>query len=75
MERKPTRAVRIGKVQVGGGAPIVVQSMCATKTTDVDAPVAQVHQLEKAGAGIVRRAERDPCADDSDAFGRSAREL
>jgi len=60
MERKPTRAVRIGKVQVGGGAPIVVQSMCATKTTDVDATVAQVHQLEKAGAGIVRIAVDNP---------------
>ncbi len=60
MERKPTRAVRIGKVQVGGGAPIVVQSMCATKTTDIDATVAQVHQLEKAGAGIVRIAVDNP---------------
>jgi len=54
MERMPTRAVRIGKVQVGGGAPIAVQSMCATKTTDIDATVAQVHQLAAAGAGIVR---------------------
>src|SRR6266481_4658724 len=54
MERMPTRAVRIGKVQVGDGAPIVVQSMCATKTTAIDATVAQVHQLEKAKAGIVR---------------------
>ncbi|MBI3247003.1 MAG: (E)-4-hydroxy-3-methylbut-2-enyl-diphosphate synthase [Deltaproteobacteria bacterium] len=60
MERKPTRAVRIGKVQVGGGAPIVVQSMCATKTVDIDATVAQVHQLEKAGAGVVRIAVDNP---------------
>ncbi len=60
MERMPTRAVRIGKVQVGGGAPVVVQSMCATKTTDIDATVAQVHQLEKAGAGIVRIAVDNP---------------
>jgi (E)-4-hydroxy-3-methylbut-2-enyl-diphosphate synthase len=60
MERKPTRAVRIGKVQVGGGAPIVVQSMCATKTVDIDATVAQVHQLDKAGAGIVRIAVDNP---------------
>lgn len=60
MERKPTRAVRIGKVQVGGGAPIVVQSMCATKTVDIDATVAQVHQLEQAGAGIVRIAVDNP---------------
>lgn len=60
MERKPTRAVRIGKVQVGAGAPIVVQSMCATKTTDIDATVAQVHQLDKAGAGVVRIAVDNP---------------
>ena len=60
MERMPTRAVRIGQVQVGGGAPVVVQSMCATKTTDIDATVAQVHQLEKAGAGIVRIAVDNP---------------
>ena len=59
-KRKPTRAVQIGKVQVGAGAPIVVQSMCATKTTDIDATVAQVHQLEEAGAGVVRIAVDNP---------------
>ena len=59
-KRKPTRAVRIGKVQVGAGAPIVVQSMCATKTTDIDATVAQVYQLEEAGAGVVRIAVDNP---------------
>ena len=59
-KRKPTRAVQVGKVQVGAGAPIVVQSMCATKTTDIDATVAQVHQLEEAGAGIVRIAVDNP---------------
>ena len=60
MERMPTRAVRIGKVQVGEGAPIVVQSMCATKTTAIDETVAQVHQLEAAGAGVVRIAVDNP---------------
>ena len=60
MERMLTRAVRIGKVQVGGGAPIVVQSMCATKTTAIDATVAQVHQLEEAKAGIIRIAVDNP---------------
>lgn len=59
-ERKATRAVRVGNVQVGAGAPIVVQSMCATKTADVDATVAQVRQLEAAGAGIVRVAVDNP---------------
>ena len=59
-ERKATRAVRVGNVQVGAGAPIVVQSMCATKTSDVDATVAQVRQLEAAGAGIIRVAVDNP---------------
>ena len=59
-ERKATRAVQVGNVQVGAGAPVVVQSMCATKTADVDATVAQVRQLEAAGAGIVRVAVDNP---------------
>jgi (E)-4-hydroxy-3-methylbut-2-enyl-diphosphate synthase len=49
-----TRAVRVGRLQIGGGAPIAVQSMCATKTRDVDATVAQCEQLVAAGAGVVR---------------------
>jgi len=49
-----TRRVRIGGVHVGGGEPVVVQSMCATRTIDIDATVAQVHQLVEARAGIVR---------------------
>src|SRR5260370_17930530 len=52
-ERK-TRRVDIGGIAVGGGAPVVVQSMCATRTMDIDATVAQSHQLARAGAGIVR---------------------
>jgi len=49
-----TRKIDIGGIKVGGGAPIVVQSMCATRTADVDATVRQAHQLANAGAGIVR---------------------
>ena len=49
-----TRPVKIGSVTIGGGNPIVVQSMCATKTADVEATVAQVEQLAAAGAGVVR---------------------
>jgi (E)-4-hydroxy-3-methylbut-2-enyl-diphosphate synthase len=49
-----TRAVGIGCITVGGGAPIAVQSMCATKTRDIDATVAQTEQLKRAGAAIVR---------------------
>src|SRR3990170_508049 len=52
--RNPTRAVRIGTVTIGGGAPIAVQSMTATPTRDVDATVAQVNALAAAGADVVR---------------------
>ena len=52
--RRTTRRVRIGQVHVGAGESIAVQSMCATKTRDIDATVAQVHQLAAAGAAIVR---------------------
>ncbi|MEN6457755.1 MAG: flavodoxin/ferredoxin-dependent (E)-4-hydroxy-3-methylbut-2-enyl-diphosphate synthase [Thermoguttaceae bacterium] len=52
--RNPTRSVKVGSVVLGGGQPIVVQSMCATKTANIEATVAQVEQLAAAGAGIVR---------------------
>ncbi len=58
--RTPTRPVRVGSVTIGGGAPIVVQSMCATKTADVEATVAQVNALAEAGAGVVRIAADTP---------------
>jgi (E)-4-hydroxy-3-methylbut-2-enyl-diphosphate synthase len=48
------RAVQIGKVQIGGGAPVVVQSMTNTDTSDVQATVAQIHRLTQAGCEIVR---------------------
>jgi len=53
-ERNPTRSVRVGSVVLGDGNPIVVQSMCATHTQDVEATVSQAEDLERAGAGIVR---------------------
>ena len=56
LPRNPTRAVRVGTVTIGGGNPIVVQSMCATKTTDIDATAAQANMLAEAGAGVVRMA-------------------
>jgi (E)-4-hydroxy-3-methylbut-2-enyl-diphosphate synthase len=46
--------VRIGRTTIGGGHPIAVQSMTATKTSDVEATVAQVLALERAGADVVR---------------------
>ncbi|MGO9264720.1 MAG: flavodoxin-dependent (E)-4-hydroxy-3-methylbut-2-enyl-diphosphate synthase, partial [Candidatus Binataceae bacterium] len=54
LKRSPARLVKIGAVSIGGGHPIVVQSMCATKTADVEATAAQVNQLAAAGAGVVR---------------------
>ncbi len=54
LPRNPTRPVQIGSITIGGGQPIVVQSMCATKTADVEATAAQCNALAEAGAGIVR---------------------
>jgi len=51
MTRRP---VKIGKVQIGGGAPVVVQSMTNTNTSDVQATVSQIHRLTDAGCEIVR---------------------
>src|ERR1700689_448841 len=52
--KRKTRRIRIGGVEVGGDAPVVVQSMCATRTMNIDQTIAQTHQLARAGAGIVR---------------------
>jgi len=52
--RRPTRRVLVGHVAVGGGAPVVVQSMTNTDTADVAATVAQTHELWQAGSELVR---------------------
>ncbi len=54
IQRRPSRQVRVGEVVVGGGAPISVQSMTNTPTSDAKATIAQVRALEEAGADIVR---------------------
>jgi (E)-4-hydroxy-3-methylbut-2-enyl-diphosphate synthase len=54
MKRNPTRPVRIGSVVLGSGHPVAVQSMCATRTQDVDATVEQAESIRKAGAALVR---------------------
>ena len=54
LERRRSVAVRIGPVEVGGGAPVVVQSMTNTDTADVTATVKQVQQLAVAGSELVR---------------------
>src|SRR5689334_24051645 len=52
--RRETRQVQVGKVAVGGGAPVTVQSMTITKTADVDGTLQQIYALAAAGADIVR---------------------
>src|SRR5260370_33678561 len=54
LKDRKTRQITIGGTKVGGNAPVVVQSMCATRTIDIDETVAQTNQLANAGAGIVR---------------------
>ncbi|MCB0336204.1 MAG: flavodoxin-dependent (E)-4-hydroxy-3-methylbut-2-enyl-diphosphate synthase, partial [Bdellovibrionales bacterium] len=54
LPRRETRAVPVGTVQIGGKAPIALQSMCATKTTNIPATLAQIRLLEDAGADIIR---------------------
>ncbi len=54
IERRPSRKIRVGSIEVGGDAPISVQSMTNTPTQDAPATIAQIHALEEAGADIVR---------------------
>lgn len=54
IQRNSTRPVKIGSITIGDGNPIAVQSMTATKTTDVDATVALVQLMHDAGADVVR---------------------
>ncbi len=65
MKRTQTKQVKIGSVVMGGGAPIVIQSMCNTDTRDVKATVAQIHALEEAGCELVRVAIPDMQAADA----------
>ena len=57
--RKETKAVMVGNVQIGGGAPVAIQTMTKTDTTDVAATVAQVREVVAAGCEIVRIAVPD----------------
>ena len=63
-----TRQIRVGNVLVGGGAPVAIQSMLNTKTTDVDASLEQICALEDAGCQIVRLAV--PNMEAAEAFAR-----
>ncbi len=61
-ERRKTKPVRVGDVQVGGDAPIVVQSMTATDTADIEATLRQIGELTEVGCEIVRIAVPDKAA-------------
>ena len=54
MIRDNTKVIQIGDRQIGGGNPVLIQSMCNTKTEDVKATVQQIHRLEEAGCDIIR---------------------
>ena len=57
-----TKKLMVGSVPVGGGTPVTIQSMCNTKTDQVDATVAQIHALEASGCEIIRIAVPDEAA-------------
>jgi (E)-4-hydroxy-3-methylbut-2-enyl-diphosphate synthase len=72
IERRRSRKIRVGNVEVGGDAPITVQSMTNTPTTDAAATIDQIRRLEEAGADIVRVS--CPDEDSTAAFAKIARE-
>ncbi len=59
-KRRPTRAVRIGRILVGGDAPVVVQSMTNTDTADVIKTAIQCAELARAGSELVRITVNNP---------------
>src|SRR4030042_1647841 len=59
MKRRATRAIYLGPVRIGGGAPVVVQSMTNTDTRQVEPTLAQVRRLAAAGCEVVRLAVPD----------------
>ena len=64
--RRKTRKIKVGSVYVGGDAPVSVQSMCTTPTTDINATLQQIAELTATGCDIVRVA--CPSQDDADAL-------
>lgn len=73
IKRRKSRQIMVGKVPVGGGAPISVQSMTNTETTDIAATVAQIKRMEAAGADIVRVSV--PSMEAAEAFGEIRKQV
>jgi (E)-4-hydroxy-3-methylbut-2-enyl-diphosphate synthase len=69
--RRKSRKIKVGNVDVGGDAPVSVQSMCTTPTTDVNATLQQIAELTATGCDIVRVA--CPTQDDADALAEIAK--
>jgi (E)-4-hydroxy-3-methylbut-2-enyl-diphosphate synthase len=69
--RRKSRKIKVGTVEVGGDAPVSVQSMCTTPTTDVNATLQQIAELTATGCDIVRVA--CPTQDDADALAQIAK--
>ena len=65
-----TKQIKVGNVLIGGGAPVSIQSMCNTKTTDVEGSLSQIKALYTAGCEIVRLTV--PSLEAAEAFGRIA---
>ena len=59
LSRRISKQIQIGGVKIGGGAPVVVQSMTKTDTRDVKSTVRQIRQLEEYGCEIIRVAVPD----------------
>lgn len=73
IRRRKSRQIMVGNVAVGGDAPISVQSMTNTETTDVQATVGQIKQIQNAGADIVRVSV--PTMEAADAFGEIRKQV
>lgn len=67
IKRRKSRQIMVGNVPIGGDAPIAVQSMTNTETTDVAATVEQIKRLQQVGADVVRVSI--PSMDAAEAFG------
>ena len=64
MYRTQTKQIHVGSVAIGGGAPVAVQSMCNTHTSDARATIEQIARLHDAGCEIIRLAVPDQAAAD-----------
>ena len=73
MTREDTKRIRIGDVWIGGGSPVAIQSMTNTKTEDVEATVAQILKLERAGCEIIRCAV--PTMEAAEALGEIKKQI